>query len=309
MKWFTKVEQPEKKAIELIVDPLFIMVACCSMVLLAGLPWISEEIMKWKWSQRIELKLHSYQNYSQHILKYGTALALTIQICSGTIFAPEIPVYSENIIWVVWLIIFFLFIPHPLAIGISALGIISLYLALTIKMGFSHTIDYIFYLSISITLFLNCINKKHLGIAILYVGTSFSLLWVAMEKIVYPSMSIDIIMNHNVPTFGFAPDTFVLLCAFIEFIIGYLFLIGILNRTLSLIVTIIFMLTTMLFGAVEIIGHFMLHIVFIVFLIEGGGGIYISRQVQKQRSMYTIFLLSSFPFLLLITLICYYIYM
>ncbi|PFA69407.1 hypothetical protein [Bacillus cereus] len=88
VKWFTKVEQPEKKAMELIVDPLFIMVACCSMILLAGLPWISEEIMKWKWSQRIELKLHSYQNYSQHILKYGTALALTIQICSGTIFVP-----------------------------------------------------------------------------------------------------------------------------------------------------------------------------------------------------------------------------
>src|SRR5690606_25325319 len=80
-------------------------------------------------------------------------------------------------------------------------------------------------------------------------------------KWVYPGMSLDIVVNHHVPTFGFAPAVFIVMAAFIEFVVGYLLVVGILNRVLGFVVTVIFILTTMLFGFTEIIGHFMIHIV------------------------------------------------
>ncbi len=59
------------------------------------------------------------------------------------------------------------------------------------------------------------------------------------------------------------------MAAFIEFVVGYLLVVGILNRVLGLVVTLIFIMTTMLFGFTEIIGHFMIHIVLFIFIIEG----------------------------------------
>ncbi|MFZ3590744.1 hypothetical protein ACOI1C_16195, partial [Bacillus sp. DJP31] len=66
-----------------------------------------------------------------------------------------------------------------------------------------------------------------MGLPILYLGTGLSLCWIAVEKWVYPELTISIIQHHGVPKFGFPYDIFIVLAAFIEFIVGYLLVVGI----------------------------------------------------------------------------------
>ncbi|MCP3763760.1 hypothetical protein NLX67_15400 [Domibacillus sp. A3M-37] len=76
-------------------------------------------------------------------------------------------------------------------------------------------------------------------------------------------MTLDIVSAHHVPTFGFDPAVFIVIAAFIEFIVGYLLVVGILNWVVGVVVTVIFIMTTMLFGFKEIIGHFMIHFILV----------------------------------------------
>ncbi|WP_238174878.1 hypothetical protein [Bacillus thuringiensis] len=308
VKWFTTIV-PEKKNLEDIINPLFLIVALLSAVTIAILPFILAKMNECRWSQKIEIRLKSFDIYTNYILKYGTATALTIQILSGTIFAPEFPIQSGIIKVIILGIISLLIIPHYIGTTISALGIIGLYIWLTVDTGFLRTIDYIFYIAIAISLLLSHRKYKKISIPILYFGTGFSLFWVAIEKLVYPSMAMDILIKHYIPTFGFTPDIFIVLCAFIEIVIGYLLIIGILNRTLSIIVTTIFTLTTLIFGVIEVIGHFILHILLIIFLIEGAKDYPMPIRLHKNIISQVFFLFFNFFFLLFTMLTLYYISM
>ncbi|EEM79981.1 hypothetical protein bthur0011_60870 [Bacillus thuringiensis serovar huazhongensis BGSC 4BD1] len=120
---------------------------------------------------------------------------------------------------------------------------------------------------------------------------------------------MDILIKHHIHTFGFTPDIFIVLCAFIEIVIGYLLIIGILNRTLSIIVTAIFTLTTLIFGVVEVFGHFILHILLIIFLIEGAKDYPMPIRLHKNIILQVFFLFFNFFFLLFTILTLYYISM
>lgn len=100
VKWFTTVV-PEKKNLENIINPLFLIVALLSAIILAMLPFILAKMNEWKWAQKTEIRLKSYDTHTKYILKYGTAIALIIQILSGTIFAPEFPIKSEILTWII----------------------------------------------------------------------------------------------------------------------------------------------------------------------------------------------------------------
>ncbi|EOV9528113.1 hypothetical protein ACE41A_12695 [Bacillus cytotoxicus] len=301
VKWFTHAT-PEKVPMEEILQPLFLVIAIFVTLVLAYLPVLIEKISKWKWAQACETALQSFTTHSLTLLKYGTVIALLLQVFSDSIFAIEFS--TQKVRWIVWGIILLLILPYRIATQLGALGILILFLGVTIEHCLGCTIDYIFYVAVAISLFFYKEKAKKWTIPILYFFTGFSLCWVAMEKIIYPSMAIDVVTRYQVPTFGFPADVFVLLCAFIEFSIGYLLFIGILNRTLAVLVTVIFLSTTILFGITEIIGHFMLHIIFLIFLIEGTGQYSMpikmyKLQVQQAIFIFAYYLLSLFTLLLL----------
>ncbi|ENL4422563.1 TPA: hypothetical protein QCP51_005337 [Bacillus cereus] len=304
VKWFTTVTK-EKASITDIISPMFLIVTLISTSILILLPIILLKIKGWGWAQTIESKLQSYSLYCKNILIYGTAISLAIQIMTGSVLAPELIITSEVVIWIVWIIVLLLIIPNNVATKIGGWGILGLYTWITVGNGFSATIDYVFYVAIALALI---IENKRLSIPILYIFTGFSLCWVSMEKIVYPSMAIDIIIKHNVPTFGFTPEDFTLLCAFIEFVLGYLLFVGIFNRTLAVIITGVFMSTVCIFGIKEIIGHFMIHIVLIIFIIEGANEYVMPIKICKRSINMVVFLIITFLYALFFMLTLYYIY-
>ena len=305
VKWFTELA-PEKEQIENILSPLFMFLAVLIAVILSILPQILPKLMEIPYAKSLDNKLDQFRKYSRYILKYGTALALIIQVFSGTIFAPEFVLEGSWETILVWSAIILLCIPNHYATKIGALILLGLFGYVLSNVGLFHMLDYGFYLAIIFVLLIGKTKLENWGFPFLYLGTGLSLCWVAVEKWVYPVMSVDIIANHGVPTFGFPPEVFVVLAAFIEFVVGYLLVVGILNRILAVVLTLIFISTTMLFGVTEIIGHFMIHIVLVIFIIEGVSFYNPPIKIHKTTLDQMVFVFLNFIFVLATFVLLYY---
>ncbi|MBW7476459.1 hypothetical protein K0T92_17130 [Paenibacillus oenotherae] len=305
VKWFTDVV-PEKETIIGILSPLFMGIALFVAVLLAVLTQVLPLLSKWKLMLKVDNKLDQMRRYSILILKYGLAAALLIQVVSGSLFVPEFEISSQLESILLWSAIILLLIPHHWATKAGALVTLWLLVKLLLAVGLFHMLDYGFYLAIIVALLLEKTKVQNWGMPFLYLATGLSLCWVAVEKWVFPTMALDIIENHGVPTFGFAPAAFVVMAAFIEFVVGYLLVVGILNRLLSIVLTGIFISTTMLFGMTELVGHFMIHIVLIIFIIEGVSFYKPPVEMHKRKLDQMIFISLNFLFALSLFLLIYY---
>jgi uncharacterized membrane protein YphA (DoxX/SURF4 family) len=305
VKWFTEVT-PEKEEIEHILSPMFMTITILIAALLAVLTQLLPILDKIPITKKIDVILDKYRKSSRYILKYGTALALMIQVWSGTIFAPEFSIPNNIIRILLWLTILLLLIPNHYATKASAIILLGLFIYQLARSGLFHMLDYGFYLAIVGVLLVGRTKLEDWGFPFLYLGTGLSLCWVAVEKWVYPAMSIDIIHQHAVPTFGFAPSIFVVLAAFIEFVVGYLLIVGILNRLLAFVLTLIFISTTMLFGVTEIIGHLMIHIVLIIFIIEGVSFYDPPIKIHRTKISQMVFVFLNFVFTMATFLLIYY---
>ncbi|MCP8969187.1 DoxX family membrane protein [Ectobacillus ponti] len=305
VKWFTHVA-PVKEPIEHILSPLFMGIALLVALVLAVLTQLLPKLMHLPLAKRLDEALAGYRKWSRYILKYGTALALLVQILSGTVFAPEFRVtHTGEMLWV-WITIAVLVIPHHAATKVAAALLLALFLYVTSQAGLFHMLDYGFYLAIIWVLFIGKTRLEEWGFPTLYLGTGLSLCWVAVEKWVYPFMTVDIIQTHHVPTFGFPPDMFIVLAAYIEFVVGYLLVVGILNRLLAVVVTILFILTTTIFGYTEVVGHLMIHIILLIFIIEGVSFYYPPIAMHKTRLDQMVFVFLNFIFVLATFLLLYY---
>lgn len=305
VKWFTE-QEPIKISLEEVISPLFIILSVLIAIFLAIVPQIVPFFANFKLTKLLDGALDGWRKYSRQILKYGTAAALMIQVTSGTIFAPEFQLHSTLQIIFIWLAIGLLLVPHHLATKLSALFLLGLFIDVMQTVGVFHMLDYGFYLAIIGVLIIGKTKFENLGFPFLYLGTGLSLCWVAVEKWVYPALSTEIIQAHQVPTFGVSPELFVILSAFIEFVVGYALVVGILNRFLSVVLTGVFIMTTMLFGFTEVIGHFMIHIVLIIFVIEGVGFYKPPIKIHKSRTDQMIFVFLNFIFVLATTVLIYY---
>ncbi|WP_328701143.1 DoxX family membrane protein [Aquibacillus kalidii] len=305
VKWFAEVP-PEKVSIEEILSPFFITFALLIALLLAILSQVMHKLLDIPIAKKVDNGLDRLRKYSRYILKYGTAFAFIIQVLSGTMFAPD---FAINYMWeaiMMWVIIAFLLVPHHISTKIAALLMLGLFVYEWIDTGWFYMLDYGFYIAIIGVLLVGSTKLEDWGFPFLYLGTGLSLCWVAVEKWVYPGMTINIVESHHVPTFGFEPALFIVMAAFVEFVVGYLLVVGILNRILAVVVTIIFILTTTIFGMTEIIGHAMIHIVLIIFIIEGVSFYHPPIRIHKTRLDQMVFVFLNFIFVLATFILVYY---
>lgn len=305
VKWFTEVE-PVKEELTTILSPYFMIVTAATAVLLAGLTQLASRLTGWSLAGWIDSRMDLWRGYLSPLLKYGTAAALSLQAVSGSMFAPEFAMEHPIERALLWAAILCLLIPYTFATKAGALVALGLLLHLTARAGLFHMLDYVFYFAIVVVLVFERTRDSRLGFPLLYLGTGLSLCWVAVEKWVYPSMAADIIHHHQVPTFGFSPGAFIVLAGMIEFVVGYLLMVGLLNRLLAVALTLIFLSTTLLFGITELIGHFMIHIVLLMFIIEGTSFYKPPVELHRSRTDQMIFVSLNFLFVLSTFLLLYY---
>lgn len=305
VKWFTDVT-PVKEALDNVLSPVFMGTALAVALLLAVLTQLLPSIMKLSALGKLDRQVERLRPRSFLILQYGTAVALLWSLLEGSLFAPEfIPPHG----WIeiaIWATIALLLIPHSIPVKLASVLIFALYVYYVGEYGLFHMLDYGFYLAIAAALGLYRTVFEKWSFPLLYLGTGLSLCWVAVEKWIYPAMSLDIVENHHVPTFGFDPAVFIVLAAFIEFVVGYLLVVGILNRLLSIVLTIIFIMTTMLFGYIEIVGHFMIHIILLLFIIEGVSFYKPPVDMHKTKLDRIVFVALNFLLVLATFLLLYY---
>ncbi|WP_078596797.1 hypothetical protein [Evansella clarkii] len=305
VKWFTEAE-PAKEPIEEIISPFFIFTALFTAAILSVLPQVLPKFMNVEPVRKLDRKLEEMRPYTFPILRYGAAAALVIQVLTGGLFAPELAYETVLVPILTWAAIAAIFVPHRYAVRTGAVLILCLFLNKVFQYGIFHMLDYAFYLAVIFVLLMAGTKYEKWGFPLLYLATGLSLCWVAVEKWVYPGMAEDIIISHGVPTFGFAAETFVSLSAFIEFVVGYLLVVGILNRLLAFVLTGIFMMTTTLFGFVEIIGHFMIHIILATFIIEGVSFYKPPISIHKTIIDQMVFVFLNFLFVLCTFLLIYF---
>ncbi|MFT9486249.1 DoxX family membrane protein [Tepidibacillus infernus] len=304
VKWFN-VSDPVKVPLEEIITPAFMITAMITAIILAILSQATPYLMKFPFAKKLDKRLESFKKWIPFILRYGLALALLIQILNLSILAPDVQLNS-TMKWIGILTMIMLAIPYHLATKIASLLILILFGLSVAQLGWFSMLDYGFYLAIAYALFTMNTKWKDTGTPALYLGTGLSLSWVAVEKWVFPGMSTGIVEHYQLPTFGFSPEMFVMLAAYIEFVVGYLLVVGILNRLLALVVTLLFILTTSVFGGVEVAGHFIVHIILIIFIIEGVGYYKPPIDYHKRRIDKLIFVVFNFIFVLATMIMIYY---
>ena len=297
VKWFTEEVTQRAKLGDILSTP-FIISAVVSAVVLLILPALIDYLDKLDWAQTAEEMLDRCRSYSTYILQYGVAIGLALQILYRSVLVPELDVNSNVLYWVMGATILVLLIPKAIFRKIAAALLLYLFVYQLWTAGALHMLDYGFYVAIALAFLVENTAWERYKYSILYVGIGLSLCWVSLEKWIFPGMGLNILENYPVPTFGFTPETFLMLTGFIEFAVGFLFLIGVLNRVLAIVVTLLFILTTMIFGTDELVGHFIVHILMIVFIIEGTRRSPMPISGFRTVGQKTVFMLLSFlPFL------------
>ncbi|MGM0878771.1 MAG: hypothetical protein ACQEWV_29885 [Bacillota bacterium] len=304
VKWFAS-EGPVKASLEEILSPLFIALSLIIAVILGTLPKLSSKLMSFSLVKITDQRLATLRPYTSILLRLGVAFALMLQLLSGSILAPEIPL-TQMTMWIAILTISLLLIPNKMTTNLGAIGLFILFVFETQTVGIFHMMDYSFYPAIVFALLIQQTRYHHVGTPILYLGTGLSLCWAAMEKWVFPGLGINIIEQFYIPTFGIEASIFIVLSAFIEFVLGYLLLIGIFNRLLALFITVLFFMTTTAFGSTEMIGHVIIHIILIIFIIEGKGFYPTPIEIHRRLRHQTVFIVSNFLFINLALLLLYY---
>ncbi len=275
VKWFTEfsfLDQPLSLGEAL--SPLFIGFAVASTLGVVALVFVDKRLENLPFYLRIREWLQSRRDSGTLVLRIGMGATLLLSWQADTLLAPYLEA-APAVGWFQFLLVLLLLFPQttPLAgAGTLVLWVIGLF-----DFGVFYMLDYMSFVGIGVWLLLSqakSVPVRELGIPALYFTVGFALIWLAMEKVIYPDWGIAILRENPQLTLGFPADFFLVGAAFVEFVLGYLLIIGLLGRPLGLVITLVFFTTTLVFGKVEVIGHTHLHAALIVFLLYGPGRYY-----------------------------------
>lgn len=278
VKWFTDGSYADRPlSISEIINPIFLgLLALCLVVIGAGV-WFDFKISTSPKYIQLDSWLAQHKAYSPLVMRVAAAMLFLLSWQSNAMLAPTLTV-PENYLWVGWFqfVLAFLLL-FTRTVPLAGLGIMVLFIIGNFVYHPFHMLDYSLFLGVGAFL-LTCYHPKEkirsAGLAALYITVGFSLCWVALEKFVYKDWSLYLLKEHPQLALGLNYEFFISSAAFVEFGLGYLLLVNLLQRPLAVIITIVFFLTTTVFGKTEIIGHTLVHGSLVVFLLEGPSPFY-----------------------------------
>jgi hypothetical protein len=273
VKWFSKFDwATPPRGIEEITTPTFWAMLALSVVTLVVLVLLDRRVEGLPAARRLSGWFETKSTSSLLVMRVAAFATLLVAWQLGTLFAPELVVHNLWIERLQFLIIVFLFWERTTSI--SGLGLPAIWLYGASRFGIFHMFDYVNVLGVAYFLIVRPLANATLretALPVLYASLGFSLMWLACEKLVYPQWVNYLLEQNPVLTMGLETDFFRVASAFIELGLGFLLIIGLFGRALSITITLTFFCTTMVFGKLEIIGHTLIHAALIVFLFEGPG--------------------------------------
>ncbi len=273
VKWFSDFSYGDApNEFSDILSPTFYWLGLLSMAVIAVLVIVEQRIHRWAPFRRLEIWLSRQAKHAQSIMRLGMAATLLWSWQAGTIFAPDLTTESETVLWLELLTAVFLIFRKT--IPLAAAGILGLYGYAIWENGIFYMLDYAMFAGIAWYFFASSTSREAIqrtALPVVYATVGFCLIWLGIEKLVYPSWAKFLLEQHPVLALGFEHDFFVMAAAFVEISLGFMIMACLQQRLLALFITFLFFLTTMVFGRQEVVGHTMIHAVLIVFLLAGAG--------------------------------------
>ncbi|MEM9894733.1 MAG: hypothetical protein AAF789_00060 [Bacteroidota bacterium] len=271
VKWFSGFDFLERsKSIATVANTTYVGLVLLSLIVISALILLDDKIKAANWNKVLNNWLDKQQHCSPHIIRVATFTVLFIAWVNETILTPELQADSVLLPWVQFVIGILILIPSTSAT--AGLLLIGLYVYCVLVFGPFYMLDYFHFVGIGIYIAtIQLKNKKLVKISIpaLYITLGFSLVWLAFEKLYYPSWGLQLLEENPKLTMGLPSQFFLQAAAFVEFGLGFLMLFGALERPLAAIITIVFIMTSLVFGKIEVIGHTSLHAMLLVFIFEG----------------------------------------
>ncbi len=275
VKWFAEFDLSDRPAtLAEVLTPTFFALAALSVIALGILAVVDRWMERMGWYHRLNRWLDAHADQSLLVLRVTAGATLLLLWQADAMLAPELPA-DPWIGWYQFLLAVLLLFPRTVPIAGAGLGL--LYVLGIVRFGVLHMLDYLHYVGVAWFFMVARASNERLRetrIPVLYLTVGIALCWLALEKIVYPQWTRYILEQNPQLTLGFDPDFFRVGAAFVEFALGYLLIICLFQRPIALLVTVVFFLTTLVFGKIEVIGHTLLHGALIVFLLEGPGRFY-----------------------------------
>lgn len=280
VKWFTDgsyADRPLKLGEVMEGKFFYTLFTVCLLTMVLGV-WLDSRISKALWYKQVDGWLENRKNYATIVLRVAAAMVLILSWQSNAMIVPTIPVPAkyEWLGWFQFVMAFCLLIPRLVPIG--GLGMVLIWAIGNLTLHPFHMFDYLMFAGIGVYLMFATLKNgkyKDAGLVLLYITVGFSLCWVALEKFIYPNWSLFLIKEHPNLAMGLNFDFFLKSVGFVEFGLGFLLILCLLQRPLAIIITVVFFITSAVFGKIEIIGHTLIHGALIVFLLEGPGKYYI----------------------------------
>lgn len=242
--------------------------------------------------------LEARKEHGPLVLRVGAGMTLLLSWQSDALLVPEL---SDSSAWIGWLqFALTIVLIFPKMSPVAGMGIIVLWLIGVRDFGLFHMLDYVLFIGVGVYLAVYAAPNlwiKGFGIPALYVGLGFSLMWVAFEKIVYPSWGTNILELNESLALGIPLDQFLIFVAVSELVLGFLLVIGLLGRPLGLAITLVLFTTALTFGKTEVVGHTIIHASLIVFLLEGEGSFY-KTPINVHRKLALRFAFASLNFVI-----------
>lgn len=276
VKWFSSFDFLDQSiSIKEVINPTYWGLCLLSVVVVSLLIILDKKMKQTNWNKRINSWLNERQKYALDVMRIAMFAVLIISWMNDTILTPDLKASTSMVGWFEFVIAILLLIPAT--VSLSGLLLIGLYVFCIFEFGFFYMLDYLHFLGIGIY-FLTIRSKNRkisaIGMPALYITLGFALIWLAYEKLFYPAWSMYLLEEHPQLALGFPHKFFLQGAAFVEIGLGFMLLFGAMERPLAAVITLVFILTSMVFGKTEIIGHTSLHAMLIVFILKGTGDFY-----------------------------------
>ncbi|MEM0961218.1 MAG: hypothetical protein AAGK21_01600 [Bacteroidota bacterium] len=285
VKWFSEFSFGDRPlALGEVWTTTAIALLALSVVVVGALVWVDRQLADAAWHTRLDAWLAGYRDRSVLVLRVGAGATLLLAWQGDAIFVPELEVPAAWVGWVQFGLVLLLLSPRTTPA--AGAGMLALYAYGFALFSALHMLDYVFFAGVGVFFLVSqAANERTraLGLPALYLTVGFALCWVALEKLVYPEWGLYVLENNPQLALGFPLEFFLTAAAFIEFSLGFLLIICLLQRPLALVITLVFFCTTLVFGKTEVIGHTLIHAALIVFLIEGPGTVYRAPYTFHER--------------------------
>jgi hypothetical protein len=273
VKWFSDFSFAESpRTLGEVLTPTFLALLGLSVLVIVALVPVDSWLEKQRWYCRVNEWLRARAGQSRLVMRIGAGMVLLLAWQADLVLVPDLPAPAPWIGWLEFVIAALLLFEATTAY--AGVGLLVLYGLGVAQAGLYYMLDYVLVVGVAYYLIVTGVPERKISgssIPALYLTVGFSLCWVALEKMVWPEWGLYILQENPQLSLGLDVDFFLLAAAFVEFCLGYLLIINLLQRPMALVVTLTFFLTTLVFGKVEVIGHTLIHAALVVFLLEGPG--------------------------------------